>query len=237
MEGPSYRVRVSQRTRRVHLVVTAAAGLTVVVPPRFDRSKIAPLLASRQDWIERAQRRFAAERSHLAASRAEGPPRQLDLSGLGERWRVRYEPTASPGVTCRQGGDGTLVLRGAVGDEALVSAALCRFVSRRVKAVLGPRLASLAAARRLTLGPLSVRAQRTRWGSCSTRGGISLNRNLAFLPPHLVRHVLLHELCHRREMSHSPAFWRLLDAEEPERQRLEQELRAAWRYLPYWARI
>ncbi len=235
-EEPPYRLRVSPRARRMHLVVNATEGLTVVVPRRYDHSRIAPLLASRRDWIERAEQRFAAERRLLAASRAEGLPRALCLDGLGEEWEIRYRRTASAGVRASEPAPAVLVLSGAVLDEELAAGALRRFVGRRALEVLGEDLRRLAAERSLSIGTISVRGQRTRWASCSAQGSISLNRNLAFLPPRLVRLVLLHELCHRYEMSHSPRFWRLLDAEEPARRRLDAELRGAWRHVPYWAR-
>jgi predicted metal-dependent hydrolase len=236
MNEPPYTVRVSRRARRMHLVVSAASGLTVVVPPRFDRRRIAPLLDSRRDWIERATSRVEAERQHLARSRAAGSPSCVLLNGIAEAWQVEYRPTVAANVRTRQLAPGRLAVSGAVDDDELVAAALRRFVARRALDRLADELHRLAAARRVSVGPVSVRGQRTRWASCSAEGAISLNRNLAFLPPRLVRHVLLHELCHRREMSHSPAFWRLLDAEEPDRRALDAELRSAWRFIPHWAR-
>ncbi len=236
MDEHSYTLRVSPRARRLHLVVTASAGLTVVVPARFDRRRIAPLLDSRRDWIERARSRVEEERRHLAASRAAGPPAMLELPGLGERWEVEYRPTVAGTVRARPVGRAALLVSGRTADEDGVAAALRRFVARRAAVTLGAELRDLAAERGLSVGSVSVRAQRTRWASCSSSGAVSLNRNLAFVPYRLVRHVLLHELCHRQEMSHSPAFWRLLDAEEPDRRALDAELRSAWRFIPYWAR-
>ena len=52
-----------------------------------------------------------------------------------------------------------------------------------------------------------VRGQRPRCASCSSRQTVSLNRNLLFLPNHLVRHILLHKLCHAEHLNHSPRFW------------------------------
>ena len=63
----------------------------------------------------------------------------------------------------------------------------------------------------VTYGRITIREQKTRWGSCSSRKTISLSYYLMLLPERLIDYVLLHELVHTREMNHGPAFWRLLD--------------------------
>lgn len=57
----------------------------------------------------------------------------------------------------------------------------------------------------------AFRCQKTKWGSCSSQNNISLNINIAFLPPHLQDYILLHELCHIRHKNHSKSFWLQLD--------------------------
>jgi predicted metal-dependent hydrolase len=62
---------------------------------------------------------------------------------------------------------------------------------------------------------LSVRDQRTRWGSCSTRGSLSFNWRLVLAPPAVLAYVVVHELCHLRRHDHSRAFWRLVEEARP----------------------
>lgn len=82
---------------------------------------------------------------------------------------------------------------------------------RQAKLVLPPRLQALALARGLQFHKLSIHKSRTRWGSCSNKGNISLSLYLMLLPPHLQDYVMQHELTHLVEMNHSPRFWKLLD--------------------------
>jgi hypothetical protein len=128
---------------------------------------------------------------------------------------------------------------GPIGEAARWRSILKRWLADRARAALEPWVEREASAHRLRHGPVTIRWQKTRWGSCSRRAGtakpaLSLNAGLLFLPPHLVRYVLLHELCHTTRMDHSPAFWKRLERIEPAAEALRSELRSAWRFVPSW---
>lgn len=80
----------------------------------------------------------------------------------------------------------------------------------RAQRDLPPRLLALAARHGLTVTRVSIRNQRTRWGSCGRDGHISLNWRLVLMPDAVRDYVLLHELMHLRRMDHSPAYWALV---------------------------
>lgn len=73
---------------------------------------------------------------------------------------------------------------------------------------------------------VSIRDQRSRWGSCSTKGNINFNYRLILLPEDLRDYVVVHELCHLKELNHSPAFWRLVSETLPDYARLRARLKA-----------
>ena len=70
----------------------------------------------------------------------------------------------------------------------------------------------------------SIRRQRTRWGSCSSRGTISVNLHCAQLPQSLFEYIVVHELCHLTHLNHSPAFWSLVALRLPDYRQRQQEL-------------
>lgn len=81
-------------------------------------------------------------------------------------------------------------------------------LTRQAKAVFAERAAYYAPLVGVEYGRITVRAQRTRWGSCSAKGNLNFNCLLLLAPPEVLDSVVVHELCHRKEMNHSPQFYR-----------------------------
>jgi predicted metal-dependent hydrolase len=81
---------------------------------------------------------------------------------------------------------------------------------------------------------VQIRRQRTRWGSCSVKGTISLNVCGIFQEPDVLRYLLIHELSHTRHMNHSRRFWSLVESLEPDYRRLDRELLQGWQRVPGW---
>ena len=71
-----------------------------------------------------------------------------------------------------------------------------------------------------------VKYQKKRWGSCSRKGNLNFNYRLVFLPERLVDYVIVHELCHLKELNHSAAFWKHVAAALPHYRELKKELRS-----------
>ena len=91
---------------------------------------------------------------------------------------------------------------------------------------LTPQLLALAATHGLEVRRVSIRNQRSRWGSCSPRGHIALNYRLVLMPPEVRDYILIHELMHLKQANHSIRFWRLVEAACPAFRDAERWLRA-----------
>lgn len=80
-------------------------------------------------------------------------------------------------------------------------------MKRYIKNLINERVASFAAVMGVSFGKITVRSQKTRWGSCSSAGNLNFNCLLALCPSEVIDYVVVHELCHLRHMNHSRAFW------------------------------
>jgi predicted metal-dependent hydrolase len=228
---PPYTIRRSARARHARLVLSPRDGLVVVVPERFDTTRIPALIAARAAWIERAALRLGGV--PLAPTRP-AVPDEIALGAIQRRFRVDTADANPSRARVEEHGDCLVVFPGPGGDDDALEA-LRSWLSARAEGMLVPRLGRLALAQGVSIGRVTIRAQRTRWASCSARGDISLNRALLFLSPELVDHVLYHELSHRYELNHSPRFRERLLAMDPRTPEHEAALRGAWKVVPPWA--
>jgi predicted metal-dependent hydrolase len=236
-ELPAYTVRVSQRARHVRLTVTPRDGLVVVVPKRW-RGNPAEIVALKREWAQRALARVAEDHALHAAGADALLPDRVELRLAGEIWPVEYRATAAgegSGRAQARASGSAIVVAGDVADAEACLAALSRWLDRTSRELLLPMLAEVADEAGVTYASARIRHQRTRWGSCSARTTISLNRSLVFLPPHLVRALMLHELAHVAVMDHSERFWRHLSTLDPSYPEHRAALRDAARFVPAWA--
>jgi predicted metal-dependent hydrolase len=195
-----YRIRRSDRARRIRVSVDGNGDIEVVLPRRSPERHAADAVKELAPWIER--RRRAAAKVALEVARETGT-----VPYLGETLRLVPEPGR------------TRVHRR--GDELLVPPgdsrpALERWYRRRAKAEIGPRLDAATQRAGTSYSGLTIRSQRTRWASCSSNRAMSFNWRLLLAPPEILDYVVEHEVCHLEVMDHSPRFWRLLAARSPD---------------------
>jgi len=228
-----FSVRESSRARRLSIKVYPRGEVEVVVPRRTRAGAVQAFVEEHRDWIRRTRASFAA--IHLPEPFR--LPSRIDLAGIGRTYRVNYRAaSASSGVRYRQSGS-MVALSGATSDPGKCVAALKRWLANLARSSFGPELHALAATTGLSCSRIRVAGQKTRWGSHSSSGTISLNYCLLFLDPSLVRYLMIHELCHGRHMNHSRRFWALVRRFEPDYRRLDRRLSEAWQHIPTWVGI
>jgi predicted metal-dependent hydrolase len=193
----------------VSVNVSADAEIEVVLPQRAPARAAAAAVSELRPWIERRLAQVATVREALAARAGTVPYLGTPLRLVGEPDRV---------VVRREG------------EKLLVPAveprpAIERFYRRAARVEIASRLDAATAAAGLRYGGLAIRAQRSRWASCSASGAMSFNWRLLLAPEPVLRYVIWHEVCHLQIRDHSPRFWALLERRWP-----------SWREQRHWLR-
>jgi hypothetical protein len=202
--------------------------LEIVVPLGFDESRIPQIVESKANWISKhIQKTHTVEKLQR--------PKYINLRSIQEWWAVEYQAASGSGLTVREDNGGTLVVEGAVDDPHRVAGALNEWLQKKAGEVLIPWLRQLSRELSTSFTRVDIRRQKTRWGSCSKQLSISLNRNLLFFPAHLVHYVLMHELCHTKQLDHSKKFWDLVERYEPDAGKRRREIETAGNEIPPWA--
>lgn len=232
--GLDFEIRSSAKARSLRLKISARDGLVVTAPDGVERRRVMQLVASKSAWIAERLAQLDAVR-HLVGHTTLVRPQAIELPALAESWRVEYKATRSRTVGARTDRPGRIVVAGAIDDVVACQAALRRWLARRAKDALAAWLTNVARQVGLRFAALNVKNQRTRWGSCTLKGRVSLNCKLLFLPREQVRYVMVHELCHTLEHNHSSRFWAHLRTFEPKADTLHGKMRDAWKRVPAWA--
>ncbi len=204
------------KARRYLLGLQADGSARLVIPRRGTEAEALRFLERSEDWLMR----------RLAKWREKAKARQPWQDG--SRFLYRGEEVV---LNVEARGDGVALrfaeqmisLPQALPDyRASVHARLRQMAERELKA----RTHELAKQHAVAISSVTVRAQRSRWGSCSRRGTISLNWRLIQTPPFVVDYLIVHELMHRREMNHSKRYWKHVAEAFPEYRTAEAWLKS-----------
>ena len=182
------------RARRYLLRLREDGIVRVTIPQRGNVSAARDFACRNVAWLEQQFQRLAA--------RPQIPPAwQVGAELLLRGEAVRIETDADGHV--RFGAERLQVPAATADLRSVIQTHLHRLAARE----LPPRVLALAALHGISVSRVSVRNQKTRWGSCSRRGTISLNWRLIQSPAFVRDYIILHELAHRRQMNHSERFW------------------------------
>jgi predicted metal-dependent hydrolase len=216
-----YTIRRSGRARRARIQVSLD-GVEVVVPRGLPLREVEPFVEEKRRWIERTLRRMReAEAERPRADLVDGG----EVPYLGEllALEVRVEPGRSRPHVARVG-ERLRVAVGVAGEDA-VRDALERWYRRQAREEVERRLDAAVARAGSSYSRLQIRAQRTRWASCSSTGAMSFNWRLLLAPAEILDYVIEHEVAHLKVHDHSERFWALLAARCPGYKRYEAWLR------------
>jgi predicted metal-dependent hydrolase len=223
-------IRRKPYRRSIGLTLQANGRIRVSAPSTLPLSKIERFLVDHTAWIEANLKKYETLRDSY--------PKKEYRSGekfrfLGQELELCYERGAHSRARCRlQKAYLVVEIPGELWSgfdpharHPEMADVVSRFYSQQGKKLLAARIDHFSGQMGLAPSSVSFRSQKTRWGSCSSRGRISMNWRLIFAPPEVIDYVVVHELAHLQHYDHSKSFWALVGTQIPDYPRLRQWLR------------
>jgi len=208
----SFTHKVHARSRSLKLKIEKDGQVVVVTPPRISAAQVTAFITSHLSWIEQTRAQLLQRQVFSQTSDS------VSLFGQAYPRKVSFEPTEASGVKLQ---NGELVialipdLKHPQGSPTVIQTQIDRFVQRTAEKYIIPRTHQLAKVMNIEFKNITLRHQKSRWGSCSSQGNLNFNWRLVHYPTEVIDYVIIHELAHRRQMNHSAAFWNIVKQYDP----------------------
>jgi predicted metal-dependent hydrolase len=201
-----YSLRRSHRARLIWLNIKRQTGLSVTIPQDYDVNRLPEYLDLNSNWILRNLDRFYHEMP---------TPTQLSaastgtISYLGKSLKVTQK-TKIRGPTAVRLDDNESTVRVMLAKGKLAMSELLRWLKEQAMQLIKSKTEQYSKMMGLIYNKVTIRDQKSRWGSCSYRKNLNFNWRLIMAPEPVLDYVVIHELCHLKVMAHSRSFWSLV---------------------------
>jgi predicted metal-dependent hydrolase len=215
----NYHIRRSERATSARIVVKP--GLVEVVAPwQIPEHKLHSFVHAKQQWVSQALRKMSAAKTQQAGFVPDAFVSGSQLSYLGETYplTVQTGKLKRTKIEFKGGGYCATVPAGLTQEEQSeqIKMALIKWMHKQCKLLVEELTTKHAAKRSLTPRSITIKIQKSRWGSCGIHNDIHINWLLLMAPLEVLEYVVVHELCHIREKNHSVRFWSLVGEHLPD---------------------
>lgn len=217
------------RSKRKTLAIVIAVGgkVTVKAPLRATSADVTRLLENKGDWIYEAyKKQVIRQRKGIVVKEGAIIPfldRTFRLHVVFNPSRFAADISIVEQVEYLQEIEDLLVVETPLTNANFVMECLESWYKKNARNIISMRVEQYAKAMGVTYGRISIRSQKSRWGSCSSAGNLNFNWHLVMMPSKVLDYVVIHELAHRIEMNHSKQFWEIVSNVCP-----EYKLRKLW---------
>jgi predicted metal-dependent hydrolase len=207
----NYSVRRSERAKHIRITISPHSGVVVTIPSRT-RRYINPeqFLREKQEWVLKHITKIGACQSSNPQELENGSV--VNLQGSSYTFWVCRREVWQPQIELA---GRELRLHVPANFKGDTKETVKAWVKNRAATVIRGETDQLAPRIGVNYTNVSIRDQKTKWGSCSRKGNLSFNWRLILFPHQVLRYVVIHELCHLRHFNHSPRFWSLVERHDP----------------------
>ena len=210
-ENIQYTLRHSRRAKYLRLQIKNRGELEVILPRGCQVTEAEKFLLKKSDWIKKhiSKRKNYEDKYFL----------------LGKEIRVIHDYDFFIKRHKKRFVNDCLLITSPPDSDLKTGDLFEQWLRKLAKKSLVNRANTIAGELNFRIGRITIRGQKTRWGSCSSKGNLSFNYNLLRFRKEIINYVIIHELCHRKEMNHSDKFWKLVEGFCPDYKVLRRELK------------
>ncbi len=207
-----YQIRFSKKAKYLQLRISHSNSLELIIPKRCSLKEGEKFINDKIDWIKKySSKLIQKEEKYLFFGQEILIQLRYDL--FVKRPLIKFE-------------NKVLLIKIPSGSNCELNELYLAFLKRHAKKYLIERVNYLARKYNFKVNKISIRGQKTRWGSCSSSGKLSFNFKLLRFRREVIDYVIIHELCHIKEMNHSKKFWKLVENFYPDYKALRRELKS-----------
>jgi predicted metal-dependent hydrolase len=202
----SYTLKCSSRAKLLWLDIKRQTGLTVTIPKGYNMRNLTKYLESNSTWILRNISKYCSETPAAIINNVK-PKNTVSYLGKCLKVMQRRNGCGTNEVKMKQN---KLIVSLYSSGANLSSHELEDWLRSQAKIVIKDKVSKFSKQMGLVYNHVAIRDQKSRWGSCSCLKNLNFNWRLIMAPEPVLDYVIIHELCHLREMSHSKTFWELV---------------------------
>ncbi len=207
----NYTVSLSKKARNLRIEISPQKGVVLIVPKGIHFDDAESFLNQKKDWILKHYGQISQKKQGFFF--------------LGNELNVKrnFDPKSKKHQIEFKNNE--LIVVSPINSQMKIEELFERWLKLKASQFIPVEVENLASKYGFEFNRITIRGQKTRWGSCSRRKNLSFNYNLMKLPKRLIEYVIIHELCHLKELNHSERFWNLVKEILPDYKLLRRELK------------
>lgn len=214
----AYYLKKSKRAKYIRIEINAEGMINLIVPERASTETAESFILSKLEWIAKHQ-------TKVLARTIKSPNRRIDFFLFGRRLKYKFNKIEGAKRYRISYIIDSLMIEGPDSDKSVMEKLYDEWLRAQANAYIPKRVKFYADKYNFEYNRVTIKNLKSKWGSCSSKNNLNFNLKLMKYRKEVIDYIVVHELCHLKEMNHSKTYWALVSSIIPNYKELEKELK------------